>query len=227
MGYRGKVAEREKAREMRASGMLLEEIAIELGVAKSSVSTWVRDVPFTPSKRRYGPRVRPNALMRRKQEEIESLLADGRNRIGEISERDFLLAGVALYAGEGGKTDGDGVTFANSDPRMLGFFVAWLRHFFEIDESRLRLRLYLHEGLDVESAADYWAALTAIPRTQHTKPYRAKPDPSIRKAKHELGCPRVDYRCSRTHRAIMGLVQGLLTCNLPIRGGAIGSAVDC
>ncbi len=192
--------------------MTLQDIATELGVAKSSVSLWVRDVPFTPSKRRYGPRVRPNALMVRKKAEIDELLAAGRQRIAQLTEQEFLVAGAALYAGEGAKRDGQ-VCFPNSDPRMMVFFLSWLRHFFDIDETRLRLRLYLHEGLDLDAASAYWTVLTGIPPSQHTKPYRAKPDPSIRRAKHEFGCPRVDYRCSRTHRTIMGLVHALLSCD--------------
>jgi transcriptional regulator with XRE-family HTH domain len=44
MGYRGKVAEQERARELRAEAWALVEIANELGVSKSSVSLWVRDV---------------------------------------------------------------------------------------------------------------------------------------------------------------------------------------
>jgi hypothetical protein len=59
-----------------------------------------------------------------------------------LSEREFLVAGVALCAGEGTKRDG-AVRFANSDPRMI-FFCCWLRRFFELDESRLRIRLYRH-----------------------------------------------------------------------------------
>jgi predicted transcriptional regulator len=38
MGYRGKVDAQEKAREMRARNMTLQDIATELGVSKSSVS---------------------------------------------------------------------------------------------------------------------------------------------------------------------------------------------
>jgi len=52
MGYRGKVKEQEAARVLRAEGHTLADIATKLGVAKSSVSLWVRDVPFTPSPRR-------------------------------------------------------------------------------------------------------------------------------------------------------------------------------
>lgn len=58
------------------------------------------------------------------------------------------MAGTALYAGEGTKT-GQALSFANSDPRMVALFCAWLRHFFPVDDSRLRLRLYLHQGLNL------------------------------------------------------------------------------
>ncbi len=214
MGYRGKVEHQQRARELRAGGRTLLDIATELGVSKSSVSLWVRDVPFIPSKRRYGPRVRPNVLMVRKQEEIDRLLAEGKERIGQVSEREFLIAGAALYAGEGGKTDRE-VCFANSDPRMHVLFLGWLRHFFEIDEARLRLRLYIHDGLDVLAAGEYWAELLDIPTSQHTKPYLAAADPTRRTNRHENGCPKVTYSCAKTHREVMGLVEGLLTCLLP------------
>ncbi len=129
--------------------------------------------------------------------------------MGTPTERELLLVGVALYAGEGCKRDGL-VGFANSDPRFIRYFCWWLRHFFDVDESRLRVRLYLHEELDVEAAIAFWSTVTDIPEDQFGKPYRAKNDRSIRRTKHAMGCPRVDYGCSRTHREIMGLVHGLL-----------------
>ena len=52
MGYRGKLSERLQARQLRRAGLPLAEIATRLGVAKSSVSVWVRDVPFDPLPRR-------------------------------------------------------------------------------------------------------------------------------------------------------------------------------
>ncbi|HEY5153085.1 MAG TPA: hypothetical protein VIJ47_00005, partial [Acidimicrobiales bacterium] len=107
---------------------------------------------------------------------------------------------------------------ANSDPRMIAFFCAWLRHFFDVDECRLRVQLYLHEGLDLDAAIAHWVALTAIPAEQFGKPYRAVPDPSIRTSRHEFGCPSIRYSCTRTHRAVMGLVQALLTCSFGLPG---------
>jgi hypothetical protein len=211
MGYRGKLSERQQARQLRRAGLPLAEIASRLGVSKSSVSLWVRDVSFDPLPRPpRGRRRGPNALQRRRQAEIDRLVAEGRERIGRLSEREFLVAGVALYAGEGAKEDGR-VRFVNSDPRMVVFFCAWLRHFYEVDESRLRLALYLHQGLDLEAAMAYWSALTGIPQAQFTQPYRAVPDPSIRHTKHVHGYVTVSYSCSATHRAVMGLVRALLS----------------
>jgi hypothetical protein len=210
MGYRGKLAEREQARRLRGAGLPLAEIASRLGVSKSSVSLWVRDVAFEPLPQvGRGRRRAPNALQRRKQAEIDRLLDGGRTRVGRLSEREFLVAGIALYAGEGGKGDGS-VRFANTDARMIGFFCTWLRYFFEIDGRRPRVTLYLHEGLDLGAATAYWSEVTGVPETQFGKPYRAVPDPSIRHAKHVHGRLGIRYSCSATHRSIMGLVGALL-----------------
>ncbi len=212
MGYRGKLEAQEKARALRAQNRTLADIAEILGVARSSVSVWVRDVPFTPSPRRYGPQRREHPQHVARLREIEACDAVGVERIGQLSDAAFLAAGVALYAGEGSKTDGE-VNFANSDPAMVQFFCAWLRRFFAIDEQRLRVRVYLHQGLDLDAAEEHWSVVTGIPRTQFRKPYRAVPDATIRKNKHEFGCVYVRYTCSRTHRQIMGVVRALLSSN--------------
>jgi transcriptional regulator with XRE-family HTH domain len=226
VGYRGLIDKQNQARDLRAAGWTMPDIAAKLGVSRSSVSLWTHDVPFEPRPRQRARRRGPNKLQVAKEAEIAALRAEGLARVGELSEPEFLMAGIALYAGEGSKTDG-AVQFANSDPRMIAFFVAWLRRFFAIDESRLRVSLYLHQGLDLEAAQRFWSEVTGIPADAFGKPYRAVPDPSIRTSKHPMGCPRVGYSCSRTHRAIMGLVSALLSSEASFRGGAIGSAGDC
>lgn len=216
MGYRGKVDAQERARAMRADGMVLADIAAELGVARSSVSRWVREVPFVPSPRRTGPQRRPNRLRDRRLAEIAEMDAAGVERIGVLSDDAFLAAGVALYAGEGSKRDGV-VEFTNSDPAIVRFFCAWLRRQFEVEESRLRVSLYLHQGLDLAAASAFWARATGVPIAQFSKPYRAVPDTGIRTAKHVHGCASVRYHSARTHRQIMGMVRALL-CESAIPG---------
>lgn len=210
MGYRGKLAEQERARSMRATGSTLLEIAEALGVSKSSVSLWVRDVRFTPK-----PRQRPmfraaNPLHARRLAKIEQAQRDAADRVGMLSVDAFLVAGVALYAGEGAKT-GNGVQFANTDSEMVAFFCAWLRRCFTIDEARLRVRVYLHEGLDLAAAQRHWSRVTGVPLTQFRTGYRAPADATIRRTKHEFGCAYVRYASADVLREILGLVHALLS----------------
>jgi transcriptional regulator with XRE-family HTH domain len=221
MGYRGKVEAQNRARDLRAQGWTYKEICDELGVSRSSVSLWVRDVEFDRAaweerahnnyvNGNHGPRLnRTHAQRQAKESEITRLRRKGVERIGRLTEREFLIAGAMLYAGEGFKTE-SAAGVANSDPRLLLFFVTWLRRFFPIDERRLRVRLYLHAGLDLEAASNFWSELLHIPLAQFNKPYRAVPDPSLRKAKHPMGCPSVRYSSAAVHRAVMGLQEALL-----------------
>jgi hypothetical protein len=239
MGYRGKIAEQNRARDLRAEGWTYNEICTELGVSKSSVSLWCRDIEVDEAvwagrvreNRRYGAQNRrPSALALRKQAEIHELGRLAMEWLGTLSDRDLLIAGVALYAGEGSKGDGT-LKFANSDPRMIALFLRWFRRFFDVDESRLRLRLYLHQGLDLDAANLFWSNLASIPLDQFGKPYRAQPDPSIRTAKHIYGCPSINYSCARTHRLVMGLVNALLggggnLSRLPAECGQALRAID-
>jgi transcriptional regulator with XRE-family HTH domain len=210
MGYRGKVAEQERARQRRARGLTLQAIATELGVARSSVSLWVRDVRFEPSPRQRPTCAAPHPLHGAKLAEIEALDREGEARLGVLSEDAFLAAGAALYAGEGGKTDGE-VNFANTDPGMVRFFCAWFRRFFEPDEARLRVRVYLHESLDLEAATAHRSTVTGVSPSQFMKPYRPPADPTIRRTKHQHGCVHVRYCSTTAHRQVMGVIRALLS----------------
>ena len=94
---------------------------------------------------------------------------------------------------------------------MVRFFCAWLRRFFEIDEARLRVRVYLHEGLDLDAAEAHWSRGHRNPaRTVPASRTERWPIRRIRLNKHEFGCVYVDYSCTTTHRRIMGSCRALL-----------------
>ena len=179
-------------------------------MSRSSVSVWVRDVAFDPKPRNRSASRNPSSLHLARLAEIEAMNEWGKEQIGELSDAAFLAAGAALYAGEGAKTEG-AVKFANSDPTMVQFFCLWLRRFFDIDESRLRVSVYLHQGLDLAAAQQHWSEVTGVPLEQFHRGHRPVADPSIRRVKHEHGCCYVIYSCSRTHRRVMGLVRALLS----------------
>jgi len=73
VGYRGKVKEQERARALRAQNRTLADIAELLGVSKSSVSLWVRDVPFTPTLGLRGPHRRPHPAREARLRQIEEM----------------------------------------------------------------------------------------------------------------------------------------------------------
>jgi hypothetical protein len=210
MGYAGKVAERERARGLRARSWTLKDIAVELGVSKSSVSVWVRDVEFDPRPRNRGPSShKPHPLTLEKQRQLERCREEAEARVSSLTERDFFMYGLARYHGEGFKTETTGVGMANTDPGLLRMFAMWLRQFFEIDEQRLRARLYLHVGLDLAGATAYWSDLLDIPEAQFRKPYRAEPRGSYRRSKHEFGCPSVRYTDLLLHRRVMAMISAV------------------
>lgn len=209
MGNGGKYVERHRARELRAEAWTLQEIADELGVSKGSVSVWVRDVEFVPKPRNRGHVAhRPHPLHVRKLAEIEQCRVEAEAEYSDLSVDQLDAFALGLYAGEGAKTPG-AVSMANTNPLLLRLFIDWLRRNFDIDEDRLRARLYLHEGLDIEEATAYWSAAISIPERQFHLPYRAAADPSRRQAKHERGCLTIVYHCSVTHRRVMASVAAI------------------
>ena len=98
MGYGGKVAEQRRARELRAQSWTIPDIAKELGVSKSSVSLWVRDVDFVPNPRRhnYWTKDNPHPMQVAKEAEIERCDREReRRRIGAaVNDREFLVLGL-------------------------------------------------------------------------------------------------------------------------------------
>jgi transcriptional regulator with XRE-family HTH domain len=209
MGYGGKFVERERARGLRAQAWTLQEIADQLGVSKGSVSVWVRDVEFTPKPRNRGHSGhQPHPLHVKKLAEIERCRAEAEVEYSDLSVHQLDAFALGLYAGEGAKTPG-AVSMANTNPLLLRLFVDWLRRNFDIEEDRLRARLYLHQGLDIDEATAYWSAVTSISERQFQRPYRAVADPSRRRTKHERGCLTIVYHCSVTHRRVMASVAAI------------------
>ena len=209
MGYRGKVEERARARELRSQSWTLQEIASELGVAKGSVSLWVRDVDFVPRPRNRGHPAGPKHPMRLKKEaEIERCREEAEDWVGTMTQRDLSMYALALYAGEGSKRDGS-VVFANSDPVLMRLFVVWLRNEFDLDESKFRVKLYLHADLDLDPAVEFWSAVVDVPPDQFNKPYRAVVDETMRTNRHVYGCASIVYHSRLLHRRVMARIQAV------------------
>ena len=222
MSYPGKLDLRFKARGLREKGLSTKEIEKVLGVSRSSVSIWVRDVLLTDEQidKLYrnkrtgalkGSYVASLNKIRKSEELTKKLKEEGEGEVGKISKREFFLIGVAMYFAEGNKS-GRNVAFSNSDSRAIKFMTDWFLNECGVPENKLRCDLYIHDNLNEKEAKKYWSKLTDIPIEQVRKSYVVKNNKNrLRKVRHIYGVLRVGVSNANLHRKIMGWISGIFS----------------
>ncbi|MEU8990058.1 hypothetical protein AB0C98_27110 [Streptomyces sp. NPDC048558] len=181
---------RDRARELRLQGRTYDQIQVELGCSKSSISLWVRDLP-KPERRRSAKEAAATsrrgweAKLQLRDDERRQTKQSAKQSIGSLSARELFLVGVGLYWAEGSKDKPydrrENVTFVNSDPGMIQVYLAWL-DLLGIERKRLRFSVMIHENADVTDAEQYWADLVGADRCTFNKTTLKKHNPrTVRK----------------------------------------------
>ncbi|MFK3730693.1 hypothetical protein ACI2LJ_10610 [Streptomyces sp. NPDC088090] len=181
---------RARARELRLQGMTYDQIQVELGCSKSSISLWVRDLPKVD---RRTPTEQGREAARKRWEHEGPLreairtaaVQEAAKAAGELTARELFLTGVTLYWAEGSKSKpyrrDETVAFINSDPDVIRVYLAWL-DLLGIARDRLRFRVMIHESADVGGAEQYWADLAGISPSELQKTTLKKHNPkTVRK----------------------------------------------
>jgi transposase len=213
---------RARARQLREQGLAYNQIAAELGVSKSSVSLWVRDLPrperlgYEECCRRVAEGVRRYWATERhvREAQREATRAAAAAEIGTLTQRELLIAGAIAYWCEGAKNKPylrqDRVTFMNSDPGLITFFLRFLDAA-RVGRDRLIYRVLIHESADVVAAEQFWLALTGAAPDQFRQTTLKRHNPkTVRKnvGSNYRGCLRVDVRQgSGLYRQIEGWVR--------------------
>ncbi|MET7380254.1 hypothetical protein ABZT08_15785 [Streptomyces sp. NPDC005526] len=214
---------RARARELRLQGWTYDRIEAELGCSRSSVSLWVRDLPkpeprYTPDEQRA---LMNEGLARRRaaeDEERKRTKLAARQEVGEMTDRELFLAGVALYWAEGSKSKAydrrERAVFVNSDPGVIKVYLAWL-DLLDVDRERLRFRVLIHESADVETAHQYWADIADVDPSVFAKPTLKKHNPkTVRKNTGDdyHGCLVIGVaRSAHLYNRIEGWWAGIVT----------------
>ncbi|GHD63715.1 hypothetical protein GCM10010317_060900 [Streptomyces mirabilis] len=214
---------RDKARELRLQGWTYDQIQVELGCSKSSISLWVRDLP--PPERKKRTREEASAIakrgwevtMRLREEERQQTKLVAAGEIGRMSGRELFLVGVGLYWAEGSKDKPydrrENVTFVNSDPGMIETFLRWL-DLLGVERDRVRYCVMIHESADVAGAEQYWANLVGADRSAFNKTTIKKHNPkTVRKnvGVSYRGCLTIKVRQSADlYRRIEGWWYGIV-----------------
>jgi transcriptional regulator with XRE-family HTH domain len=215
-----------RARELREKGLDYEEIAGALGVSKSSVSLWVRDMPrparlsYEESRKRSAEGARRYWAAERPVREAKRELARAAaaTEIGQLSQRELLIAGAIAYWCEGSKSKphrpAERVIFVNSDPGLIKLFLRFLE-VAGVEFTRLKFRVQIHETADVSAAEQFWSTITGAEAAQFHRATLKRHNP--RTTRKNVG---TDYhgcliiRVSQgadLYRKIEGWVRGAMT----------------
>ncbi len=177
-----RILDRQKMIALRQEGKTYSEIRLELGIASSTLSDWLRNYPLTNEQllRLETNRAKSNYLARERtsitkklnlQKRLDQCYTEQKLSLLPLSKRELFLAGLFLYWGEGGKTQRGTVSMSNTDPAVIKFSLLWLREALEVPKESIQVLLHLYNDMDVATAIDYWSQTLFMPKNQFAKPY--------------------------------------------------------
>lgn len=221
-----KTKEKEKAILLRKQGKTYSEILHEVTVSKSTLSLWLRNVglakrqkqKLTAKKRAAQARgAKRRNLMRR----IDTLTIykNATKEIGNVTRRELLLIGTALYWAEGSKEKkgrlGQGVDFGNTDPAMINIFLCYLREVLGVDSDQIKFSLYIHQNhkYRLNEVLRFWNTTLLHSKFEISYVYFKKHNPKTIRKKTDnayYGTLRVYVRKSSSiQRRIQGWIYGI------------------
>lgn len=221
-----KTSHKEKAIKLRKQGHSYSDILKVVPVAKSTLSTWLRDVGLSkPQQQRLTAKklaaAKRGGAVRKKMriDTTTEIVNRSKKQIGVISRRELFLIGVVLYWAEGTKekegTPGSGIQFTNSDPKMLRIFLLWLRSVCKIDEEKIHFQVYLHETNNsrVREVVEYWSKSLNVTEDRLSKVYYKRNKILTNRkntGEYYFGLVRIKVRgSSGLVRSISGWVNGI------------------
>lgn len=176
-----KFKKRLKAHRLRRKGLSIKSIAEKLDVSKSTASIWCRDMKLTKKEEK---RLLKNAVVaghkgrimgaetnrRKKQKIIDFYKKSAIKSMGVLSDRDILIAGTALYWGEGSKSGK--LAFSNSDPIMIKFMFKWFQKIMGVKKNDFMPRIFINEMHKprIEKVLSFWSSWLKLPKKQFGNP---------------------------------------------------------
>jgi hypothetical protein len=206
-----------EAIQLRKKGLSYNEIRKKIGVAKSTLSLWLKSVLLKPEHRErlYTKQIEilsrgaPSQRERRKKE-VEKITINAKRAIKfPLSEEAYKLFGVALYWAEGSKQKNFEIT--NSDPHLILFMIRWFKNIFGVYPRDLRPRLNIYSQQDEAELKKFWSDLTGIPIKNFGKSYIKPPNKGYKKNNLYYGTIKV-YVAKGTDmkHKVFGWVQAVI-----------------
>jgi len=205
-----------KAVYFRHKGYSIIEIERLTSVSKSTLSGWLRDIKISKQgKSRLNQRIirgrergihQINAQYKKK---LKYLRDEAYNRVkGVTPGRGYELIYTGLLFWCEGEKITTGVRFANSDPRMIVFFLKMFRQAFQLDEKKFRVLLHLHQYHNDSDELLFWQKITNIPKEQFLKIYRKDNSGKSKKYGYH-GCVSLRYHDAQIAKILLFAINSL------------------
>lgn len=160
--------------------MSYSAIRKRLGVSKSTLSYWLQEFPLTNAeivalkkegwKRGEASREKYRSAMRAKKVEgYDKLIQRYVKRFSKISRDAEYIAGIMLYLAEGDKRNANRIVLANTDARIITFFVKWIQGWMGVRREEIRIQLHLYENMSVAKEEKFWQNMVRLPKSQFYK----------------------------------------------------------
>jgi hypothetical protein len=161
---------KEKAIYYRKQGYSYGMISEKLRLSKSTLSDWLREVPYKPNEevlRRIKLGQLKSAQFKHNQRirSIKKMKNLARKELGKLTKRDLWLLGIGLYLGEGSKLY-EKVRIINSDPKVIKLAIKWFQEICGVENENFSLTIHTYPDNDIRETINYWSKVTGIPEKQ-------------------------------------------------------------
>lgn len=160
---------KELAVQLRAAGYSYSYIKEQTGLSQGTLSYHLARIPYSPNEhtKRRMKLAQLAAAHTKAKEKLQSIAIAqkmAKSELKTLHTRDVLIAGIALYAGEGSKSQ-ETVRLVNADAKIIQFFIRWLK-LLGLADSNIVLRVHAYPETDIQKAEAYWLRVTKLPRGQ-------------------------------------------------------------
>lgn len=166
---------KEKALKMRKRGVSLREIEENLGIPRSTLSGWLRNVRLTQKQKLKlknnwleglrNARIHAVAWHNQQKEirlkEAEEHALRSLSKIDITNESILELALAMLYLGEGSKSGH--TALGSSNPEILNFFITGLLQVYKFNLDKIKCELHLRADQNPDEIRKYWSEKLGIP----------------------------------------------------------------
>ena len=224
--------EKAKAYQLRITGKSYNEITKSLKIPKSTLSGWFSGLSLSEeAQKRLKVRVSAASLRgllarnknqtRLAQVRAQETREKSAKSVRELSKRDLLMLGCALYWAEGYKRpiirNGSPRTYhrvslTNSNPELIGIFLRFLREICEVSDDKIiaNVRTFRHQ--DPTYILDFWQKICKIPYSNFRKTIQTISISSQRRKPFNslpYGVMQISVNSTDLFHRIMGLISGI------------------